>query len=69
MLHSGATAVFSDFPAVETFHDAVSAAHARHVRTLRARQEALTEAGRSGHRAAMVFTDMDDGNAIGLRVV
>jgi Protein of unknown function (DUF2563) len=61
--------MFGDFPAGETFHDAVSAAHAQHVKNLQAHQETLTELGRKAHYAANGFTDMDDRNAANMRAV
>ena len=55
--------MFGGFPAAEAFHDAVSAAHATHVRTLQAHQEALTAIGGKVHRAAKEFTNMEECNA------
>jgi hypothetical protein len=62
-------AMFGGFPAAETFHDAVSAAHARHVKNLQAHKETLTDVGHKAHYAANGFTDMDDRNAAEMRAV
>ena len=61
--------MFGDFAAAHAFHDAVSAAHAKHVRGLQAHQEALTAIGTKAHRAATEFTEMDERNAAELRAV
>ncbi|BBZ50399.1 DUF2563 family protein [Mycobacterium heidelbergense] len=61
--------MFGGFSAAETFHDAVSAAHAQHVKGLRGHRETLTELGRKGHYAANGFADMDDRNAAEMRAV
>jgi hypothetical protein len=61
--------MFGEFSAAETFHDAVSAAHGQHVRTLRVHQEALTAVGGKAHRAAAGFTDMEERNSAKLRAV
>lgn len=62
-------AMFGDFAAAEVFHDAVSSAHAQHVQTLQAHQEALGALGAKAHQAAAAFTDMDECNASTLRAV
>jgi hypothetical protein len=61
--------MFGGFPAAETFHDAVSSSHDRHVKDLQAHQQTLTELGRKAHYAANGFTDMDDRNAAKMRAV
>jgi Protein of unknown function (DUF2563) len=61
--------MFGGFTAAERFHDAVSAAHAQHVKDLQAHQQTLTELGRKAHSAADGFTDMDDRNAAKMRAV
>jgi hypothetical protein len=61
--------MFGGFPAAETFHGAVSAAHGQHVKNLQAHQETLTDVGHKAHYAANGFTDMDDRNAAELRSV
>jgi hypothetical protein len=61
--------MFAGFPAAETFHDAVSAAHAQHVKNLQAHRETLTELARKARYAANGFTDMDDRNAARMRAV
>ncbi|GAB7145147.1 DUF2563 family protein [Mycobacterium riyadhense] len=61
--------MFGDFAAAEAFHDAVGAAQAQHVRTLRAHQEALTAVGGRARQAAAEFAEMDHGNAAKVRAV
>lgn len=61
--------MFGDFAAADAFHEAVSSAHAQHVRILQSHQEALTTVGAKAHYAAMEFTKMDQGNAAELRAV
>lgn len=61
--------MFGDFPAAEEFHDAVRSAHAQHVKTLQAHQEALSAVGTKAHRAATGFTEMDARNAAAERAV
>ncbi|OBG29257.1 DUF2563 family protein [Mycobacterium sp. 852002-51057_SCH5723018] len=61
--------MFGGFPAADTFHDAVTAAHAQHVKSLQGHQQTLTEVGRKGHYAATGFVDMDDRNAAEMRAV
>jgi hypothetical protein len=61
--------MFGGFPAAETFHDAVSAAHAQHVKNLQTHQQTLTDLGRKAHFAANGFTDVDDRNAAKMRAV
>ena len=44
--------MFGGFPAAEAFHDAVSVAHAKHVKSSQAHQETLTAIGGQAQRAA-----------------
>ena len=64
-----ASGMFGGFPAAEAFHDAVSAAHATHVRSLQAHEETLTAIGGKAERAAVGFTEMEERNAAKLRAV
>ncbi|OIN81823.1 DUF2563 family protein [Mycobacterium malmoense] len=61
--------MFGGFPAAESFHGAVTSAHAQHVKTLQGHRETLTELGRKAHYAANEFVDMDDRNAAEMRAV
>ncbi|MCV7103202.1 DUF2563 family protein [Mycobacterium palustre] len=61
--------MFGGFPAAEAFHNAVTTAHAQHVKTLRGHQETLTEVGHKGHYAAAGFVEMDNRNAAEMRAV
>lgn len=61
--------MFGGFAAAETFHEAVTAAHAQHVKNLQAHQETLTGLGHKAHYAANGFTEMDDRNAAQERAV
>jgi hypothetical protein len=61
--------MFGEFATAEAFHDAVRSAHAQHVQTLQAHQEALTAVGSKAHRAAIEFTGMDHRNAAEQRAV
>jgi len=61
--------MFGHFPAAEAFQDAVSAAHAEHVKSLQAQQETLTAIGGRASRAAAEFTDMEEHNAAKLRAL
>ena len=61
--------MFGGFAAAEAFHDAVSVAHARHVKTLQAQQKTLTAIGGQAQRAAAEFTDMEQHNAAKLRAL
>jgi Protein of unknown function (DUF2563) len=64
-----ASGMFGGFPAAETFHGAVTAAHGQHVKTLQTHGETLTDVGHKAHYAANGFTDMDDRNAAEMRAV
>ncbi|HZC53588.1 MAG TPA: DUF2563 family protein [Mycobacterium sp.] len=61
--------MFGQFAAAESFHEAVTSAHAQHVKTLQAHQETLTTVGTNAHTAAKGFTDMEESNAAKLRAV
>jgi len=61
--------MFGDFAAAESFRDAVAAARAHHVKTLRAHQDTLTAVGANAHLAANEFTDMEERNAAKLQAV
>ncbi|MGO9506416.1 MAG: DUF2563 family protein [Mycobacterium sp.] len=61
--------MFGEFAAAETFHDALHSAHAQHVKTLQAHQEALGAVGSKAHLAATRFNDMDGRNAAMMRSV
>lgn len=61
--------MFGEFAAAEEFHDAVRSAHAQHVKTLQAHQEALTAVGSKAHLAANGFAEMDVRNAAAERAV
>ena len=64
-----ASGMFGDFAAADAFHEAVSSAHAQHVKTLQAHHESLTSVGTKAHYAAREFTAMDRRNAAELRAV
>ncbi|ORV85526.1 hypothetical protein AWC11_01465 [Mycobacterium interjectum] len=64
-----AAGMFGDFAAAETFHQAVTAAHLQHVKSLHVHQETLTGLGHNAHSAANGFTNMDDRNAAHERAV
>lgn len=64
-----AAGMFGGFAAAETFHEAVTAAHGRHVKELQGHQQTLTELGHKAHYAADEFTNMDDRNAAEERAV
>jgi hypothetical protein len=61
--------MFGEFAAAESFYDAVTAAHAHHVKILQAHQETLTAVGANAHLAADEFTATEDHNAAKLRAV
>jgi uncharacterized protein DUF2563 len=64
-----ASGMFGDFAAADTFHQAVTTAHAQHVKNLQAHQETLTSVGSKAHVAAKGFKEMDTRNAAELRAV
>ena len=59
--------MFGDFAAADDFHDAVSAAHAHHLKALQSHQQSLDDVGASAHRTGYAFSAMDDRNARELR--
>ncbi|MGE2815097.1 DUF2563 family protein [Mycobacterium heidelbergense] len=61
--------MFGQFAAAESFHEAVTSAHAQHVKTLQTHQETLTTVGKNAHAAASGFTEMEEHNAAQLRAV
>jgi Protein of unknown function (DUF2563) len=61
--------MFGGFPAAEEFHEAVSAAHGKHVKGLQAHGESLTAIGGKAFQTATGFTDMEEHNAADLRAV
>ncbi|MEB3981676.1 DUF2563 family protein [Mycobacterium sp. 663a-19] len=61
--------MFGEFPAAESFHEAVTSAQAHHAKTLQAHQETLTSVGKNAHTAANGFTDMETRSAAQLRAV
>ncbi|MGH3530760.1 MAG: DUF2563 family protein [Mycobacterium sp.] len=61
--------MFGDFAAAEALHDAVSTAHAQHVKTLEGHQKTLTGIGDKAHHAGYSFTAMEEHNAKVLREV
>lgn len=61
--------MFGEFPAAEEFHEAVSAAHTRHVTNLKAHQQTLADVGSKAHQVATGFTEMDNHNATEMRMV
>jgi hypothetical protein len=60
--------MFGNFAAADVYHEAVSSAHAWHVRRLQAHYQMLTAVGDKAHQAAAGFTEMDEHNAAKLRV-
>jgi Protein of unknown function (DUF2563) len=64
-----ASGMFGNFAAADSFHEAVTLAHAQHVKNLQAHQETLTSVGTKAHIAAMGFKNMDTQNAAELRAV
>lgn len=61
--------MFGDFSAAEEFHEAVSVAHGKHVKSLQAHGETLTDVGGKAYKAAASFTDMEAHNSGDLRAV
>ncbi|WP_090419593.1 DUF2563 family protein [Mycobacterium europaeum] len=64
-----ASVMFGDFVAADSFHEAVTAAHRRHVENLQGHKQTLTDVGSKAHYAARGFTSMDQHNAAELRAV
>ncbi len=61
--------MFGDFAAADTFHDAISSAHTRHVNALQTHHGTLEKVGDKARRAAYGFADTEDTNAKALRDV
>ena len=61
--------MFGDFDAAEEFHEAVSVAHGKHVKSLQAHGEKLIDIGGKAYKAAAGFTDMEAHNSADLRAV
>jgi Protein of unknown function (DUF2563) len=61
--------MFGSFAAADDFHDAVSAAHHHHVKTLQNHQQKLNEVGAKTHQVAYSFSATEDNNAKVLRDV
>ena len=61
--------MFGDFAAADDFHDALSAAHAHHVKALQNHQENLNDVGAKAHRAGYAFSATEDHNTKVLREV
>lgn len=61
--------MFGDFDAADAFHEAVSLAHGKHVKNLRAHAQTLTSIGGKAHQAAAVFTDTEAHSSADLRAV
>jgi len=69
---SGAAPVagmFGNFAAADDFHDAVSAAHDHHVKTLQNHQQNLNDVGAKTHHVAYSFSATEDNNTKVLRDV
>ena len=64
-----AVGMFGDFAAAEAFHDAVSSAHAHHIKALQNHRETLDDVGAKTQLVAYSFTAMEDNNAKALREV
>jgi hypothetical protein len=58
-----ASGMFGDFAEADLFHEAVTAAHTRHVENLQGHTQTLTDVGSKAHYAARGFTSMDQHNA------
>jgi hypothetical protein len=61
--------MFGSFGAADDFHEAVSAAHAYHVKALHNHQENLNDVGTKAHRAGYAFSATEDHNTKVLREV
>lgn len=64
-----AVGMFGDFAAAEAFRDAVSLAHAQHVKALQNHRETLDDVGAKTQRVAHSFIATEDNNAKALREV
>lgn len=61
--------MFGSFADAEAFHDAVSSAHAHHVKTLQDHQHNLNDVGMKTHHVAYSFSETEDNNVKVLREV
>ncbi len=61
--------IFGDFTDADAFYDAVTSAHAHHVKTLQIHGESLSDIGAKTHQVAYSFSAMEDHNAKALREV
>jgi Protein of unknown function (DUF2563) len=61
--------MFGEFADAEEFYDAISDAHAHHVKALQSHQENLGKVGDRAHHVASSFSAMDNNNAKVLREV
>ncbi|BBY20118.1 DUF2563 family protein [Mycobacterium stomatepiae] len=61
--------MFGNFVAAEEFHEAVSAAHGKHVKNLQAHGQTVADVGGKAYQAAATFTDMEAHNSADLRAV
>lgn len=64
LLRSSVTSgIFGDFAAAHAFHEAVTAAHTRHINMLTKHSKVLEQLGINAQKAASGFGEMDDQNA------
>jgi hypothetical protein len=61
--------MFGAFEAAEAFREAITVAHAEHVKALESHRDTLQDLGMKAHHAAYTFTATDDHNAKVLRDV
>ena len=61
--------MFGDFAAADSFHDAMSTAHAHHVATAEAHHKVLNSVGLKTRAIASAFTATEDDNVQSLRGV
>lgn len=61
--------MFGEFEGAEAFHEAISTAHATHVKALESHSETLRDLGTKTHQAAYTFTATEDHSAKVLRDV
>jgi hypothetical protein len=61
--------MFGDFAAADAFHNAMSVAHGKHVKSLQAHRESLNSIGGKAHKAATAFTEMEKHNTAEVRAV
>jgi uncharacterized protein YukE len=68
-LAASVAGMFGKFDTADDFHDAVTAAHAYHVKTLQSHQHNLDDLGANVHHIASSFSAMDASNAKMMREV